>query len=179
MTRNAIRLILLLLLAACAPQARAAKMVPVDVVMMKGELYFVLEEPCPIEFVRLSEAQKDKKPGPRKVKALWLLGFDMSAPVKDRKPPVLSQIKYARKYPEFTRVEGPKRLKRNVEYLVEINSGDKMARATFYISSETKAVVPEPAFERQKGRVYTLKEEKDGTKTLVLEEKEKPEKQEK
>lgn len=151
-----------------AMEARAAKLIPVDVVMTNGELYFVLEDPCNIEFLRVSEVPAVKKPGPKtSIKTFWLLGYDVATPVKSRKYHKLKQIKYSEKYSEFQWVEGPLNLKWNVKYLIEINSGDKMAREIFYISSDDKAVMPAPAFERQKNRTYSVTAGKDGSKVLV------------
>lgn len=103
------------------------------------------------------------------VKALWLLGYDMTTEVEKRKYLKLKQIKYGEKYAEFSWVEGPARLQRNVKYVVEINIAGKIARETFVITDDDKVIMPHPTFERQKSRTYSVSVDKDGNKTLILE----------
>ncbi len=135
--------------------------VPVDVVMVDDELFFVLEEDHEIGFVEVSEA----KAAPGSVsKAFWLLG-DASTP----KYLKLSQIHYGKKYDGFSWVEGPFPLQKNIEYLVEINMPGKFANEVFVITDDNKVIMPKPTFVRQKGRTYSVSVDKDGNKTLILE----------
>jgi len=137
----------ILLLLSGSSRANLAS-IPVDVTGSADELYFALEEPFEIDFVRVSPAPERGKPRHRSApKALWLLGHDMSTPVGERKYPKLKQIRYGQKYPEFPWVEGPAELQRNVRYLVEINSPGRIARETFFINGDGKAM-KEPAFYR-------------------------------
>ena len=140
--------------------------VPVDVVMIDNELFFVLEEEHEIEFVEVSEAKA--APGSAS-KSFWLLGYDVSTPVKSRKYLKLSQIRYGKKYDGFSVVEGPAELQRNVEYHVKIKMGDKFANETFIITSDNKVIMPHPAFVRQKNRAYSVSVDKNANKTLILE----------
>ncbi len=140
--------------------------VPVDVVMVDDELFFVLEEDHEIGFVEVSEAKA--APGSAS-KSLWLLGYDVSTPVKSRKYLELSQIRYGKKYDGFQVVKGPAELQRNVEYIVYIKMGSKFAIETFIITDDGKAIMPHPAFVRQKNRTYSVSVDKDGNKTLILE----------
>ncbi len=140
--------------------------VPVDVVMIDDELFFVLEEPHKIEYVEVSE---DKAAPGSASKSLWLLGYDVSTPVKSRKYLKLQQIRYGQKFEEFQRTEGPVELQKNVKYLVIINMGDKFAIETFIITNDNKVIMPHPAFVRQRNRTYSVSVDKDGNKTLILE----------
>ncbi|HBR22349.1 MAG TPA: hypothetical protein DD713_07290 [Nitrospiraceae bacterium] len=56
-----------------------------------------------------------------------------------------------------------------MEYLVEIDMGNKFARETFVITDDGKAIMPNPRFERQKNRTYSVSVDKNGNKTLDLE----------
>lgn len=103
------------------------------------------------------------------MKVMWLLGYDVSTPVKSRKYLELSQIRYGKKYDGFSWVEWPAELQRNVEYHVEMKMGDRFANETFIITSDNKVVMPHPTFERRNGRVYSVSVDKDGNKTLILE----------
>lgn len=141
-------------------------LVPVDVVMIDNELFFVLEEEHEIGFVEVSEAKAAPGSGS---KSLWLLGYDVSTPVKSRKYLKLSQLRYGKKYDEFQRVEGPFELQKNVEYSVRIDMFGKFAIERFIITSDNKVVMPHPTFERQKNRAYSVSVDKDGNKTLILE----------
>ena len=140
--------------------------VPVDVVMIDNELFFVLEEEHEIEFVEVSEAKA--APGSAS-KSFWLLGYDVSTPVKSRKYLKLSQIRYGKKYDEFQRVEGPFELQKNIEYYVIINMFGKFANEVFIITDDNKVVMPHPAFVRQKNRTYSVSIDKNGNITLILE----------
>jgi len=149
-------------------------LIPVDVIMDGSDLYFVLEEPCKIEFLRVSAlADRNKAKGtvPMRVKALWLLGYDMSTPLDKRKYLNLKQIEYGRKFKEFPRVEGPAALQKNVEYFIEIDSPGKIARDVFIITDDNKALMPQPAFERQKKRTYSVSIDKEGNKIFGAENK--------
>ncbi len=145
-------------------------LIPVDVAMDGNDLYFVLEEPCQIEFLRVSalaDRDKAKRTVPIRVKALWLLGYDMSTPPEKRRYLNLKQIEYGRKLTEFPRVEGPAALQKNVEYFIEIDAPGKIARDVFIITDDNKALMPRPAFERQKERTYSVSTDKDGDKIFV------------
>ena len=102
--------------------------IPVDVVMIDDELFFVLEEEHEIAFLRVSAFIDKNKSGADKwgrenIKVMWLLGYDVSTEVKKRKYLKLQQIKYGQKFEEFSRTEGPVELQKNVEYLVDIQMG--------------------------------------------------------
>lgn len=149
-------------------EARALGPVPVDVVMAGDELYFVLEQPYEVGYLRVRAAPEKGKARPAGApKALWLLGYDPSVKVNERKYLKLKQIKYGQKFAEFPRVEGPEKLQPNMKYTVEINFPGKFAREEFFIGDDGKAVMPSPAFERQKGRTYSVSTGSDGTKTLT------------
>ncbi len=148
--------------------------VPVDVVMIDNELFFVLEEEHEITYLEVSTFIDKNKSGPDKwryenLKVMWLLGYDVSTPVKSRKYLELSQIRYGKKYDGFQVVKGPAELQRNVEYHVEIKMGDRFANETFIITSDNKVIMPDPTFERQKNRNYSVSVDKDGNKILILE----------
>jgi hypothetical protein len=144
--------------------------VPVDVVMIENELFFVLEEEREISFLRVIAYIDRKKMGTGEyIKPMWSLGHDLTTKVEKRKYPSLKQIKYGQKFEEFPEVTGPFKLQKNVEYTIEINMGNKFAREVFIITSDNKIIMPKPAFERQKERIYSVSVDKDGNKTLVLE----------
>jgi hypothetical protein len=140
--------------------------VPVDVVMIDDELFFVLEKKHEIDYLEVSEAKA--APGTAS-KSFWLLGYDASTPVKSRKYLELSQIRYGKKYDGFSVVKGPFPLRKNIEYLVKINMPGKFAIETFVITDDGKAIMPHPTFERQKNRTYSVSVDKNGNKTLILE----------
>jgi hypothetical protein len=100
---------------------------------------------------------------------MWLLGYDMKTEVKKRKYLKLQQIRYGQTFEEFQITKGPVELRRNVEYFVKINMGNKFAIDHFIITSDNKVIMPKPAFERQNGRIYSVSAQKDGNKTLVIE----------
>lgn len=146
--------------------------IPVDVVMIDNELFFVLEEPYEIQFLRVRAVPEKGKPlyNPDvPIKPLWLLGYDASTPVKSRKYLELSQMHYGKKYDGFSWVEGPFPLQKNIEYLVEINMPGKFAKEVFIVTDDNKVIMPHPTFERQKNRAYSVSIDKDGNKTLILE----------
>lgn len=133
--------------------------VPVDVVTDGKDLFFILEKPAEIEFVRVRTAKA--VPGSAS-KAFWVLGYDASTPVKSRKYLKMSQLRYGKKYEGFTWVEGPFPLNKNVEYRVEINMPGKFAKEVFVITDKNSVVMPRPAFERQRKRVYDVSVDKNG-----------------
>ena len=144
--------------------------VPVDVVMIGDELFFVLEEEHEISSLRvIASIDKNKMGTGEYIKPMWDLGHDLTTEVKKRKYPRLKQIKYGQKFEEFPMVEGPVQLQRNVEYLVGIDMGNKFAREIFIITDDNKVIMPHPTFERQKNRKYSVSVNKDGNKTLILE----------
>ena len=148
--------------------------VPVDVVMIDDELFFVLEEEHEIASMEVSAFIDKNKTGRDKweeknMKVMWLLGYDVSTPVKSRKYLKLSQIRYGKKYDGFSVVKGPAELQRNVEYIVDIRMGGSFAIETFVITDDGKVIMPHPKFVRQKNRAYSVSVDKDGNKTLILE----------
>jgi hypothetical protein len=144
--------------------------VPVDVVMIDNELFFVLEEEHEISSLRVIIPVDRKKMGTGEhIKPMWSLGHDLTTKVEERKYPRLKQIKYGQKFDEFPMVTGPFELQKNVEYSVGIKMGSKFAEETFMITNDNKAIMPKPRFERQKGRIYSVSVDKDGNKTLILE----------
>jgi hypothetical protein len=114
--------------------------VPVDVVMIGNELYFVLEEEREIAAIQVQVFTPDQ--GKRDGETMWALHHDLATPVKKRKYPNLRRIKYGQILDEFSHVIGPAPLKRNVEYRVGINMGDKFAREVFIITDDGKIVMP-------------------------------------
>lgn len=141
--------------------------VPVDVVMVDNELFFVLEKKQEISAVWV--AIHNPNAGAKDRKLVWSLGHEMTTDVAKRKYPKLKQIKYGQKMEEFPVVTGPFELQKKLEYIVGIKMGNKFARETFIITDDNKAIMPKPSFERQKGRVYSVSVDKDGNKTLILE----------
>ncbi len=114
--------------------------VPVDVVMIDNDLYFVLEEEREIAAIQVQVF--NPKQGKPDGDTMWALHHDLTTPVKQRKYPSLKQIKYGQILDEFPRVIGPAPLKRNVEYWVGINMGDKFAREVFIITDDNLIVMP-------------------------------------
>jgi hypothetical protein len=114
--------------------------VPVDVVMIDNELYFVLEEEREIAAIDVMVFNPSQ--GKQGGETMWALNHDLATEVKKRKYPNLKQIKYGQILDEFPRVIGPAPLKRNVEYWVGINMGDRFAREAFIITDENKVVMP-------------------------------------
>jgi len=143
--------------------------VPVDIVMIDNELFFVLEEEHEISSLRVIASIDKKKRGTGEYIWMWGLGHDLTTKVELRKYPRLKQIKYGQKFDEFPMVTGPFELQKNVEYSVVIKMGSKFAGETFMITNDNKAFMPKPRFERQKGRSYSVSVDKDGNKTLILE----------
>jgi hypothetical protein len=124
--------------------------VPVDVVMIDNELFFVLEEEREIDFVWVTAVTAHKPTdGKNYAKTMWVLGHDLTTKVENRVYPRLKKIKYGQKFDEFPRTEGPFPLQRNVEYSVKINMGNKFASEVFIITSENKIIMPRKA----KGRI--------------------------
>ncbi|MBA4389943.1 MAG: hypothetical protein C0399_03295 [Syntrophus sp. (in: bacteria)] len=114
--------------------------VPVDVVMIDNELFFVLEEEHEISAVGV--AARNPNAGEKYGKLIWSLSHDLTTEVKKRKYPRLKQIKYGQKLEEFTEVMGPFELQKNVEYSVRIGMGNKFAREIFIITDDNKAIMP-------------------------------------
>jgi hypothetical protein len=114
--------------------------VPVDVVMIDNELYFVLEEEREIAAIEVQvfHPQQGKPNGEK----MWALNHDLATDVKKRKYPNLKQIKYGQILDEFPRVISPAPLKSNVEYWVGINMGDRFAREVFIITDDNRIVMP-------------------------------------
>ncbi|MDP2276715.1 MAG: hypothetical protein Q8K51_00665 [Nitrospirota bacterium] len=135
--------------------------VPVDVVMIDNELFFVLEEEHEIDYLEVSAFIDKNKTGmdkwePKNTKVMWLLGYDVSTEVKKRKYLKLQQIRYGQKFEEFQVTKGPVELQKNVEYKVKITMGNRFAGETFIITDDNKVIMPHPTFERQKGRTYSV-----------------------
>lgn len=131
-------IVLMVLLGACL--YACLKPVPVDVVMIDNELCFVLEEEREIAAIQVTVFRPDK--GNSRGETMWVVGHDVATKVEERKYPSLKQIKYGQAIREFPQVIGPAPLKRNVEYLVAINMGDKFAREVFIITSDNKVMMP-------------------------------------
>ncbi|HBR22350.1 MAG TPA: hypothetical protein DD713_07295 [Nitrospiraceae bacterium] len=92
-------------------------LVPVDVVMVDDELFFVLEEEHEIAFLRVSAFIDKNKTGMDKwerknMKVMWLLGYDMKTEVKKRKYLKLQQIRYGQKFEKFSSTEVPVELQK-------------------------------------------------------------------
>ncbi len=114
--------------------------VPVDVVMIDNELFFVLEEEREIAAIQVTTFKPGQ--GRQSGETMWALHHDLTTEVKKRKYPNLRQIKYGQILDEFPLVTGPVPLKRNVEYWVGINMGDRFAREVFVITDDNKIVMP-------------------------------------
>ena len=151
------------LLAVCLGLAACRSVVPVDVVMEGNEVFFVLESRSEISSIRVVP----RHPVQDQPALLWELRHDMTTPVKQRKYPRLSQIRYGQNIPEFPVQTGPLELSRDVEYVVVIEIGKKFAQDSFIVTAENKLVMPSPVFKRQRGRVYSAVIDKDGNKVLV------------
>ena len=146
--------------------------VPVDVVMAGGTVFFVQEKPREIEFLRVSEPVDKTKTGaarwrPANMKVLWLLGHDQTTELKTRKYVGMEQIAYGQKYVEFSWVEGPLELQRNIEYRVELNMGSKFAKETFTITGDDAVLTSRSGSGQGKRRSYSVSVDKNGHKTLV------------
>jgi len=150
-----------LVLASAACLGSCMSITPVDVVTDGKDLYFILENSERIDFVRVRAVK-----AARAAKAAWLLGYDASVPVKERKYLELDQLRYGKKYEGFSWVEGPFPLKKNVEYLVEINMSGKFAKEIFMVKDDNTVVMPRPKFERQKTREYEITTDKNGDKVF-------------
>ena len=131
-------IILVVLLSVCL--WACLKPVPVDVVMIGNDVFFVLEEEQEISAIQVTVFNPDK--GNSRGETMWAAGHDLATEVEERKYPSLKQIKYGQALSEFPQVIGPASLKRNVEYLVAIDMGDKFAREVFVITDDNKVVMP-------------------------------------
>jgi hypothetical protein len=116
------------------------KPVPVDVVMIGNDVCFVLEDEQEIGAVLVAVFNPGK--GNSRGETMWAAGHDPATDVKERKYPSLKRMKYGQALSEFPQVIGPTALKRNVEYLVAVNMGDKFARETFILTDDNKIVMP-------------------------------------
>jgi len=114
--------------------------VPVNVVMIDNELFFVLEEEREIAAIQVKvfNPNREKSDG----ETIWALHHDLTTEVKKRKYPSLKQIKYGQILDEFPVVTGPAPLRRNVEYWVGINMGDRFATEVFIITDDNHIVMP-------------------------------------
>jgi hypothetical protein len=128
--------------------------VPVDVVMIDNELFFVLEEEQEIGALRVIAATDRKKFGTGEyIKPLWAISHDLTTRVEKREYPKLKLIKYGQKFAEFPMVEGPAPLQKNVEYEVAIKMGNKFAGEVFIITSDNKVIMP------RRGEIVSNKKE--------------------
>lgn len=152
------------LLVLCLGLSACKSTVPVDVVMEGGEIYFLLESPESISSIRVLP----RTPGEGQPKLLWEARHDMTTPLKDRKYPILRQIRYGQKIEQLPVSQGPLELSRDVRYKVYIEVGKVFAQDDFIITKENTLVMPSPVFQRQKGRVYSSVSDKDGHKLFVL-----------
>ena len=132
------RIVIVLLLGVCL--WACLKPIPVDVVMIGNDVTFVLEDEQEIGGIQVAVFTPGK--GNSRGDAMWATGHDLGTKVKERKYPELRQIKYGQALSEFPQVAGPVPLKKNVEYLVGINMGDKFAREVFVITDDNKVVMP-------------------------------------
>jgi len=131
---------ILLLLVLCAGLCACLKPVPVDVIMIGNDVCFVLEDEEEIGGILVKVFQPGK--GRQDGEMLWAARHDLTTEVGKRIYPKLKQIKYGQSLSEFPLVSGPMPLKRNIEYLVAINMGDKFAREVFIITDDNKIVMP-------------------------------------
>ena len=131
-------IVIVLLLGACL--YACLKPIPVDVVMIGDDVCFVFEDEQEISAVQVAVFNPDKNNS--RGETMWAAGHDLATKVDERKYPKLKQIKYGQALSEFPRVMGPAPLKRNVEYWVAINMGDKFAREVFVITDDNKIVMP-------------------------------------
>jgi hypothetical protein len=162
------KILFLLMIAMCLNSCIGP--VPVDVVMIDDEVFFMLEEEHEINSLRVMASVDRKKMGKGEViNPMWFLAHDVTTEVDKRSYPRLKQIKYGQEFKAFPVVEGPFTLQRNVEYSIEINMGNKFAREIFFITSDHKVIMPQPHFLRQKGRHYVVSVDQDGNKILMPE----------
>lgn len=152
------------LLALCLGLSACKSTVPVDVLMDGNDVFFVLESPETVSSIRVMPLS----PAEGQPKLVWEARHDMTTPLKDRKYPVLEQIRYGQKIEQLPVTLGPLELARDVEYVVAIEIGKVFAQDNFIITKENTVVMPHPAFERQKGRSYEVVADKDGRRGFVL-----------
>lgn len=139
--------IIMLLFIFCLSSYSCIGPVPVDVVMIDNELFFVLEEEREITYLEVSTIIDKNKSGPDKwryenLKVMWLLGYDVKTGVKERKYLKLQQIRYGQRFEEFQITKGPVELQKNVEYFVKIKMGNKFSIEDFIITSDNKVIMP-------------------------------------
>lgn len=116
------------------------KPVPVDVVMIGNDVFFVLEDEQEISSVQVAVFNPDKS-NPQG-ETMWAARPDLTTEVKKREYPKLRQIKYGQALSGLPQVAGPAPLRRNVEYLVGVDMGDKFSRDVFIITDDNKVVMP-------------------------------------
>lgn len=112
----------------------------VDVVMIGNDVTFVLEDEQEISAIQVTAFEPNKE-NPRG-KTMWAGRHDLTTEVSKRKYPRLKQIKYGQAIDELPQVAGPIPLKRNVEYWVGIDMGDRFARGVFIMTDDNKVVMP-------------------------------------
>lgn len=134
------RIILLFIFGICSYSCIGP--VPVDVIMIDNELFFVLEEEYEISSVSVASVDREKTGTGDSIKWMWGLGHDLATKVEKRKYPKLQQIKYGQNFEEFPKVIGPFKLQNNVEYSIVIHMGNKFAIETFIITSDNKVIMP-------------------------------------
>ena len=144
--------------------------VPMAAVMADRTLFFVLDKPREIGFLRVSEFIDKTKTGaakwhPSNLRALWILGYDSTISIKKRKYLKLGQVAYGQKFEEFPWVVGPTDLQRNVEYLVEISMGNKFAKETFTLSDRDGVVTTGSESAREGS--YSISLDSNGRKILI------------
>lgn len=137
--------------------------VPVDVVMDGGDVYFVLEDSSEISSIKVML----RSSGANKGALVWEARHDMTTPLDQRKYPVVKAVRYGQKFGELPVVVGPAELARDTEYVVAVEIGKTFAQETFKITADNKIIMPNPAFARQRGRVYSVVTDKDGNKSFV------------
>ena len=110
-TKYFTRIILLFIFGICLYSCIAP--VPVDVVMVDNELFFVFEEEYEIISLRVIASIDRKKMGTGEyIKPMWALRHGLTTKVEKRKYPSLKQIKYGQKLEEFPEVTGPFKLQK-------------------------------------------------------------------
>jgi hypothetical protein len=131
------RIVLVVFLSVCLWSC--LKPVPVDIVMIGNDVCFVLENEQEIHAVQVMVF--DPAMGNRNDQTMWALRQDLRSEVKKRNYPRLKNIKYGQILEEFPAITGPAELKRNVEYAVGIDMGDKFAREVFMITDDNHIVM--------------------------------------
>lgn len=138
--------------------------VPVDAVMDRGDVFFVLESPEAVSSIRVLRV----KPEEGRPRLMWELRHNMTVPLRERKFPRLKQLRYGQAIVELPVTSGPLALGRGEEYVVIIEIGKTFAQDSFIITKDDKLLMPAPAFARQQGRAYSVITDKEGNKEFVL-----------